>query len=81
MMEKEVGDDLTLASNFLIDLARLPPCFRNLLLHIYRVKSESHDQVFAQFSCINCVKGRASLLLTIAKPVRNFIAQPCENEN
>ena len=32
-----VGDDLTLVSNSIIDLARLPPSFSNLLPHIYRV--------------------------------------------
>ena len=32
-----VGDDLTLTSNFKIDLARFPPCFRNLLPYIYKV--------------------------------------------
>ena len=32
-----VEDDLTLTSNFNIDLARLPLCFSNLLPHIYRV--------------------------------------------
>ena len=33
------------------------------------------------FSCINRVKGCASLWLTIGAPVGSFIAQPCENEN
>ena len=34
---KMVGDDLTLTSNSKIDLARLPPCFSNLLPHEYLV--------------------------------------------
>ena len=37
MIKKMVGDDLTLALNSKIALARLPPCFSNLLPHIYRV--------------------------------------------
>ena len=37
MVKKMVGDDLTLTSNSKIDLARLPPCFSNLVSHIYRV--------------------------------------------
>ena len=36
---------------------------------------------FAHFSGIKRGKGRASLRLTIAGPVSNFTAQPCENEN
>ena len=31
-----IGGNLTLTSNFKIDLARLPPCFGNFLSHIYR---------------------------------------------
>ena len=33
-----VEDDLTLESNFKIDLARLPPCFSNSFPHIYKFK-------------------------------------------
>ena len=36
--KKLVGDDLTPTTNSIVDLARLPPCFGNLLPHItYRV--------------------------------------------
>ena len=41
--DKKNGDDLTLTSKSKIDLARLPPCFSNLLPHIYRV---SHRLAF-----------------------------------
>ena len=37
MVKIMVGDDLTLTSNSKIDLARLPPCIRNLLPQINRV--------------------------------------------
>ena len=37
MIKIMVGYDLTLTSNSKIDLARLPPCFRNLLPQINRV--------------------------------------------
>ena len=40
-----VGDNLILTSNSKIDLARLPPSFRDLLLHIYRV---NHGLAFYQ---------------------------------
>ena len=37
MKEEMIGNDLTLRSNSKTDLARLLPCFSNLLCHIYRV--------------------------------------------
>ena len=38
MIQKMVGDDLTLKSNSKIDLARFPPRFSNLFPRIYRFK-------------------------------------------
>ena len=37
MIKKRIGDYLTLTSNLKLDLARLPPCFGNLLLCIFGV--------------------------------------------
>ena len=37
MIKKMVGGDLTLTSKSKIDLARLPPCFKNFVFYIYRV--------------------------------------------
>ena len=37
MTKKMVGDDLTLTSNFKVDLARFSPCFSNLLSYIHIV--------------------------------------------
>ena len=34
MIKKRIGDYLTLTSNLKLDLARLPPCFGNLLPYI-----------------------------------------------
>ena len=42
------------------------------------VRQESHNQDFAQFSCINRVKGRASLWLTIAGTRRQFYCEEIE---
>ena len=57
-------DNLALTSNSKIDLARLPPSFRNLLPHIYRV---NHGLAFYQRADEPFIEAPNTVLMATSK--------------